>query len=213
MAKSKKRRRRKYSGRRLRFVAFILTLATLAAFALLALLIYHTLGFTALVDQRLRGESTEKPTWVYARELEIRPGQRLTRDELVALLNDLGYRQEDSLGDAPGTFALAGDGLELRRRGDTAARIGVDFEKLWVSRIRELRTGAALDRVRFEPVPVTTLFGEDRAKQRWVPLEEIPRPTWPGPSSPPKIGAFSTTRGSTPSVSRERSQRTSRVGR
>ena len=26
----------------------------------------------------------------------------------------------------------------------------------------------------FGPVPVTTLFGDDRSKQRWVPLEEVP---------------------------------------
>ena len=123
---------------------------------------------------RLRGEEAERPTWVYARPFELRRGQRLSRDDLVSLLNDLGYRQRPSLGEEPGSFALVEGGVHLRRRGAFPAPIAVAFEEPWISDIRSLRGNGPLLRVPFEPVPVATLFGEDRAKRRWVELEAIP---------------------------------------
>ncbi len=139
-------------------------------------LVYHTLRFTALIDRRLRGEEAERPTWVYARPFELRRGQRLSKEELVFLLNDLGFRQKPSLGKEPGSFALVRGEVHLRRRGPSSlgAPIGVAFEEPWVSEIRLLSNDAPLDRVPFEPVPVGTLFGEDRVKKRWVALEAIP---------------------------------------
>ncbi len=141
------------------------------------LLVYHTLRFNALIDHRLRGEQLAKPTLVYARPFEIRKGQRLDRDELVALLNDLGYRQQSTLASTsgePGSFAVVDNGVRLERRGAFAAPIEITFQPPWVSGIRTLQRDAPLQRVPLEPVPVTTLFGEDRAKKRWVSLDGIP---------------------------------------
>ncbi len=168
------RKKRKYSRRRFRIVVFSLSLLSVFLLATAGALVYHTLRFTALIDRRLRGEEAERPTWVYARPFELRRGQRLSREELVLLLNDLGFRQKPSLGNEPGSFALVGGEVHLRRRGRFPAPIGVAFEEPWVSGIRLLTDDEPLDRIPFEPVPVGTLFGEDRVKKRWVPLEAIP---------------------------------------
>jgi penicillin-binding protein 1B len=165
---------RRYSRRRFRIVVFSLSLLSVLLLGIAGFLVYHTLRFTALIDMRLHGEEAERPTWVYARPFELRRGQRLSRDELVSLLNDLGYRQKASLGEEPGSFALAEGGVHLRRRGAFPAPISVAFKEPWISEIRTLRGDEPLDRVPFEPVPVATLFGEDRAKKRWVALEAIP---------------------------------------
>ena len=167
---------RKYSRRRLRIVVFSLSLLTVLLLGISGFLVYHTLRFTALIDMRLRGEEAERPTWVYARPFELRRGQRLSKDELVSLLNDLGYRQKPTLGEEPGSFALVEGGVHLRRRGAFPAPIAVAFEEPWISEIRTLFGDEPLDRLPFEPVPVATLFGEDRAKKRWVALEAIPAP-------------------------------------
>jgi penicillin-binding protein 1B len=167
-------KKRRYSKLRLRITVAFLSVLSLALLALSGFLTYHTLRFTALIDARLRGERIDRPTWVYARALELRRGERLSREELVALLNDLGYRQVPSLGDEPGSFALAGGEIHLRRRGAFPAAIAVSFDELRIEGIRVLRSNEALVRLPFEPVPVATLFGEDRAKRRWVELEDVP---------------------------------------
>jgi penicillin-binding protein 1B len=168
-------KKRRYSRLRFRLAVTFLSALSLVLLVLSGFLVYHTLRFTALIDARLRGERTERPTWVYARPLELRRGERLSREELVASLNDLGYRQRPSLGEEPGSFALAGEEVHLRRRGAFPAAIAISFDALGVSSIRVLGSKESLLRLPFEPVPVATLFGEDRAKRRWVELEDVPR--------------------------------------
>jgi penicillin-binding protein 1B len=167
-------KKRRYSKLRLRLTVAFLSGVSLALLVLSGFLVYHTLRFTALIDARLRGERIERPTWVYARALELRRAERLSREELVALLNDLGYRHDPTLGDQPGSFALVRDEVHLRRRGAFPAAIAVSFDELRIAEIRVLRSNESLQRLPFEPVPVATLFGEDRAKRRWVELEQVP---------------------------------------
>ncbi|HEY7700081.1 MAG TPA: PBP1A family penicillin-binding protein, partial [Vicinamibacteria bacterium] len=78
------------------------------------------------------------------------------------------------LGDEPGSFALVNGAVQVRRRGAFPAPIAVTFDEPWISEIRTVRGSESLERVPFEPVPVATLFGEDRAKKRWVALDGIP---------------------------------------
>jgi penicillin-binding protein 1B len=172
--KEKIRKKRKHSSRRFRLAVATLTVVSLALFSLATALIYHTLRFTALVDARLQGERLEKPTLVYAREFELRRGQRISRDELLALLNDLAYQETPTLGDEPATFSRIGDEVRIRRRGAFTAAFSVSFTDRWVTSIRELSQNSKLERVVFEPVPAATLFGEDRTKRRWVALEDMP---------------------------------------
>jgi len=172
--RTRKRKPRKYSPRRFKIVVALLTLVTAVLFAVAAVFTYHTLRFSALVDAKLHGESTERPATVYAKPFELRRGQRLSQEELVSVLNDLGYRLQSTLGDGPGTFAIADDGVHIHRRGEFRVPVTVAFDGMWVSALRESRAGGALDTVHFGRVPVTTLFGDDRSKQRWVPLDEVP---------------------------------------
>ena len=177
MAKKKsrlKKKPRKYSPRRLKIAVGLLSLVSVFLFAVAAIFIYHTLRFTALVDARLQGESTERPASVYAKPFELRRGQRLSRDELISLLNDLGYRQRATLEDEPATFAVAKGGVHVRRRGEFRVPVVVEFEGMWVSALRESRSDVSLERILFGRVPVTRLFGANRSKQRWVPLHEVP---------------------------------------
>ena len=177
MAKKKQKRKkrpRKYSSRRFKLAVGILGLLSVFLFAVAAILTYHTLRFTALVDARLQGKATERPASIYAKPFELRRGQRLSPDELISLLNDLGYRQRATLEDEPATFSVGASGVHVRRRGEFRIPVAVEFEGMWVSALRESRSGASLEKIMFGRVPVTTLFDDDRSKQRWVPLDEVP---------------------------------------
>jgi len=172
--KSKPRKSRAYSRRRLRVVVALLSLVTVALFGAIGLLVYHTLRFEALVDSKLAGEAHQKLASVHARPFEVRAGQRLAMDALVSILNDLGYRRRDTLGDDNGSFARFEDRIELRPAGDLRVPVAIAIEDGVVRSVTELRGDSSLDRLELGSVPVTTLFGDDRAKRRWVPLEEIP---------------------------------------
>ena len=121
MAKKKSRRKRKPrqgGPRRFKIAVAFLGLVSVLLFAVAAIFTYHTLQFTALVDARLQGESTEHPATIYAKPFELRRGQRLSRNELIGVLNDLGYRQRATLGDEPATFSVTEQGpVHVRRRG------------------------------------------------------------------------------------------------
>jgi penicillin-binding protein 1B len=183
MAKRKKKRQKKprrYSTRRFKVTVALLALASLFAFYVGATLIYHYFDFSRKIDERLRGERRERPAWVFSRPLEIHQGQRISLQEAVAHLNALRYQNTDSL-EEPGTFHQAGGNvsLHLRRPSPTGgyssgATVGVSFQDKWVASIQTIPGGSRLDRIELEPVPVTPLFGEDRAKSRWVPLDEVP---------------------------------------
>jgi penicillin-binding protein 1B len=179
MPKKRRRRRtrKKYSTRRFKLAVVTLGTLSVLVFLVAASVVHHTLRFTALIDSRLRGESVEHAAWVHSRDYELRRGQRLSSDDLVATLNALGYRELPDVTSAGGEGTYSrnrADEVQFRRRGAFRVPVSVRFERLWVAEVTELRGNTSIDRVVLEPVPVTTLFGSDRAKKRWVPLDEIP---------------------------------------
>ena len=181
MTRSKKKRRtsRRYSGFRFKVTLAFLTLLSVGLFYLAATFIVHYFRFSREIALRLEGERQERPSWVYARPFELWPGQRLLESELVEVLNALRYRETQSSVEQPGTFYKAKDEIRvhLRHVGVNASPhiIGVGFNDLSVRAIREFPEQNSLHHVELEAVPVTTLFAEERTKQRWVPLDGIPQ--------------------------------------
>ncbi len=180
MPKKKRKKRgsksRAYSRRRFVIVAALLSIVSAMAFVVTAFLIFHTLRFQALVDRKLEGESSQRLASVSARPFVIRQAQRSTPEELVSVLNDLGYRQAGTLSGAEGEFARTGEKVALQPFGEFRPPIEVRFSDSRIEAITELRLDALLDRIELGAVPVTTLFGDDRSKRRWTPLDEIPVP-------------------------------------
>ena len=176
---SKKRRsRRRYSRLRFKITFAALTLLSIALFYLAAMLIVHYFQFSRQIALRLEGERLAKPSWVYARPFELRSRQRLLESEFIELLNSLRYQQTKGSVQEPGTFYKAKDETRVHLshsgRNDSPHIIGVRFWDKSVQAVREFPDGNALVKVDLEAVPVTTLFGEERSKQRWVSLDEIP---------------------------------------
>src|SRR5689334_12287018 len=58
-----------------------------------AVLIYLYVSYSRVIDARLHGERERSLPRVYARPLQVRRGETLTEQELVARLNDVGYAQ------------------------------------------------------------------------------------------------------------------------
>ena len=65
-----------------------------------AVLVYYYVSFSRIIDARLHGERERSLPRVYARPLEVRRGETLTEQDLVARLNDLGYAQRPTVAGA-----------------------------------------------------------------------------------------------------------------
>src|SRR5882672_8613841 len=116
MARTSRRvRARKWISRNPRIVRYVLLACSIASLVIGAALIYYYVSFGRIIDARLQGERERSLPRVYARPLEVRRGESLTEQELVARLNDLGYAQRTSV-EAPGEFAIGRNSVLITPR-------------------------------------------------------------------------------------------------
>src|SRR5258708_4730946 len=115
---SRRVRARKWVSRNPRIVRYALLACSIASLVFGAALIYYYVSFGRIIDARLQGERERSLPRVYARPLEMRRGETLSEQELVARLNDLGYAQRPTA-QAPGEFAIIRNAVLITpRTGD-----------------------------------------------------------------------------------------------
>lgn len=173
----KMRNKGKRPRRRMRFRTVI--------FSLLALLVIGSLGWAGWVafhaQDEFRSHQWSVPARVYARALEIYPDAPISRSDLLAEIERLGYQQSPSL-DVPGSYATPSGHVRLHTRPfhfwdgeQEAQRVEVRFQGDTVRDIVDLQTDAAIPLLRLEPPLVGSLFpstGEDRIL---VELDKVPQ--------------------------------------
>jgi penicillin-binding protein 1B len=146
---------------------------------------YFYVSVTTLIDTRLRGERDTVLPRVFARPLELRPGQSLTERQLVDRLNDLGYAQRTRV-EQPGEFALLGGTVAIKPRPPELKEqvIRVVFQRPGVRRTAASRPpdrvfrlevgGRQRQRVTLDSPLLTSLVDGEREKRRPVALSVMP---------------------------------------
>ncbi len=168
-------RRAKQPSLRRRLVGLLLKLGlvgmTLAAVGMLYL--------DAQVRAKFEGKRWALPAKVYARPLELYPGQTLSRDDLKIELQGLGY-QFQRRATQPGTAELASQRVRVYTRGfefpdgvESAQALLVDFNGDQVSRIRDSR-GADIPLTRLEPILIGGIYPQDNEDRDLIRLEQAP---------------------------------------
>lgn len=94
----------------------LLRVALLVCCAALIALSVHLLVLDREIRTRFAGARWALPAQVFASPIDLYPGMPMARDVLVRELDRLGYRRLRSA-DAPGSYALQDDGLDLHVRG------------------------------------------------------------------------------------------------
>jgi penicillin-binding protein 1B len=157
----------------------------------LAVLGYYYVVLARMVDERLQGQREKVVPKVFARPLELRPGELLSERQLVDRLNDIGYAERaDAF--APGEFSFIRTGVALVPRsgpgfgkvvhvvfrrpappgpGSTTPPPSADER---IERI-ERTSGGALPSLQLESPMLTALTGDSRQKRRQVPIAQIPK--------------------------------------
>jgi penicillin-binding protein 1B len=140
---------------------------------LLALSYVAYLDFT--VRARFEGKRFALPARVYARPLELYPGQKLRAADLLAELTLLGYRQTNQSGE-PGSYHRIGQVVELVTRPFTfgdglqeSIALRVVFNDGRVAALQRRSDNAGLDLVRLDPGLIGGIYpgkNEDRVLVR-----------------------------------------------
>ena len=178
---------------RTRWFRYLLLAVASLTLIVVAILTFYWISFSRMIDARLHGERERTLPRVYARPVEIRRGQNVTEQDLIARLNDLGYTHR-ARAEQPGEFAIGRNAIVITpRSGDLKGKIiRVVFNPPPAVRpaargkaavpqpargIRELEVidrGKA-DALQLDAPLLTALMTAGREKRRRVPLASIPK--------------------------------------
>lgn len=132
-----------------------------------------------IVTSRFEGKRWALPAQVYARPLELYPGNTQGQSAVIEELQRLGYRDSESL-DTPGTFRSTSGHLEIYIRGfrfwdgqEPSRRIQIRFTGEDIEQIRDAQQ-QTVNLVRLDPVLIGSIYprqGEDRILVR---LQDVP---------------------------------------
>ena len=170
-------------GRRLLSPFILIPLAVCLAVAA-GILIYYWTIFSGRIDNLLRGDVFTRSAGIYAAPKQLRPGETISTDELVAYLKRAGYVEKGTQAEtARGRYAVQGLNVEIEPSQNSSVdgvkqfhRIRAQFAKNGkaVSSISDLDSNGRLERVWLEPELISSVTGRERAKRRVIGFNDLP---------------------------------------
>ncbi len=174
-AKGRRTRRSKQPSLMARLFRWLLKLGLVLTVVAAVGLIY----LDAQVRSKFEGKRWAVPAKVYARPLELYPGQSLSRDELKQELKGLNYRFVRSA-NQPGAVEWASSRARIRTRGfdfpdgaEPARNMLLTFSGNTLSDIRDAE-GRRLPLVRLEPMLVGGIYPKSNEDRDLIKLDEAP---------------------------------------
>jgi penicillin-binding protein 1B len=165
--------------RRPYFIIPVLLCAVLAV----TVLSYYWIVFSARIDNLLKGEVYTRSAGIYAAPKQIRAGQNISQDELLAYLKRAGYVERGQQGDsARGRYVIDGTTVEIAPGQDSVLDTA-PFQSLRVQFARGGKSIAAisdkdhnshLDKAQLEPELISSVTGHERAKRRVIGYNDLP---------------------------------------
>ncbi len=133
------------------------------------------------VRSQFEGKRWAVPASVYARPMELYPGMRLTRQQLLDELQALGYQRGPSA-DGVGSFKVQGRHVTLVTRPfrfwdgeESSRRIQLSFDGSALTRIRDAASDQPLTLVRLEPQLVAKIYPGHNEDRILVRLDKVPQ--------------------------------------
>jgi len=172
--------------RLLRFLLrpFVVIPVLLIAVLAVSVLTYYWFVFSARIDNLLKGEVFTRSAGIYAAPKQLRVGQNLSEEDLVAYLKRAGYVDRNQQADsARGRYSVNGQNLEIDPGADSAVDSTRSFSQLRVEFARggksitgltDRQTNAHLDRTQLEPELISSVTGRERAKRRVIGFNDVP---------------------------------------
>jgi penicillin-binding protein 1B len=156
----------------------------LCAVLVVTVLAYYWIIFSARIDNLLKGEVYTRSAGIYAAPKQIRAGQNISEDDLLAYLKRSGYVERGQQGDsARGRYVVDGATVQIDPGQDSVLDNAESFQTLRVQFARGAKSIATitgngnnqrLDKAQLEPELISSVTGRERAKRRVVGYHDLP---------------------------------------
>jgi penicillin-binding protein 1B len=178
--------RRSFAWRLLRFFLrpYIIIPALLIAGLTIALFAYYWVTFSGRIDNLLRGEVFTRSAGIYAGPKQIRVGQAISEDDLLAYLKRAGYVERTQQAEsARGRYDLNGQTVDIDPGADSVVdgarpfpQLRVDFSRggKSIAYITDRKSGGRLEKAQLEPELISSVTGRERAKRRVIGFNDVP---------------------------------------
>ena len=170
-------------GRRLLSAPVIIPLAVIVAFVLVVLVYYWTV-FSGRIDNLLRGEVFTRSAGIYAAPKQLRAGETLSQDDLIAYLKRAGYVEKIQQADTTrGRYSLNGSTIDIEpsqyssvdgQRQFQGVRVQFSRNAKSISSIVQLGGNSRLDKTWLEPELISSVTGQDREKRKVIGFNDLP---------------------------------------
>ncbi len=162
---------------------FVIPAVLLAALTI-SVLGYYWVVFSARIDNLLKGDVFTRSAGIYAAPKQIRAGQAISEDDLVAYLKRAGYVERNQQADsARGRYTITGETIEIDPGQDSvvdnahpiqALRVQFAHGAKSIAYIAQKDSNTHLDRAQLEPELISSVTGRERAKRRVIGFNDVP---------------------------------------
>src|SRR5215831_18503286 len=163
---------------------YIIIPALLFAGLTIALLSYYWVIYSGRIDNLLRGDVFTRSAGIYAGPKQIRVGQAISEDDLIAYLKRAGYVERNQQAESTrGRYDLNAQTVDIDPGADSAVdgarqfrQVRVDFSRggKSIAYITDRQNGARVDKVQLEPELISSVTGRERAKRRVIGFNDVP---------------------------------------
>ena len=150
----------------------------------IGVLVYYWMILSRRIDNLLSGDVFTRSAGIYAAPKQLRTGQNISEEDLVAYLKRAGYVEQGQQGEsARGRYVVNAPSLEIVPGEDATVDGSHSFPRL---RVQFARTGNSiasiinadgnghLDRAQIEPELISSVTGHERAKRKVIGFNDLP---------------------------------------
>ena len=170
-------------GRRLSKPLILIPLGLLLV-VVIAIFVYYWTIFSGRIDNLLRGEVFTRSAGIYAAPKQLRPGEPISPDELIAYLKRAGYVEKGTQAEtARGRYSVNGSNVDVEPSQDSSVDGVRQFQKIRaqfarngksISSLSALDGSARLEKTWLEPELISSVTGRERSKRKIIGFNDLP---------------------------------------
>lgn len=170
-------------GRRLLSPLVLIPLAVVFV-VVVGILVYYWSIFSGRIDNLLRGEIFTRSAGIYAAPKQLRAGETISQEELIAYLKRAGYVEKGTQAEtARGRYSVGAGTVEVEPSQDSSVdgvrqfqRVRAQFTKnaKAISSLSDLDRNSRLERAWLEPELISSVTGRERSKRKIIGFNDLP---------------------------------------
>lgn len=146
----------------------------------IAIISAYSIYLDAMIKHQFSGNKWQVPAQIFARPLVLEVKQEISTGEIVEELQLLGYRtvsRPTKSGEyklQPNTITIVRRAFDFPEGSEPQLSVRIRFNGGRISKIEDLTSGGAINRVKLEPWLVTRLVSSGREDRMLVNLQDVP---------------------------------------